>query len=158
MARCTAKAKSTGKRCRRSPIAGSNVCRVHGAGAPQVKLAAQARLRAIAEGSGLDVYDRAISRALTKHVAPEDLSIAVRVVRDVLDRSGFPRGMKVENVTAPTPPKPDLSLLNDVELSQFEEATNTIVALYELIEQRQMEQLAALKQSESGPSIDELTL
>lgn len=39
---CTAKAKGTGERCRRSPIAGGTVCRVHG-GASRVAKAAAAR-------------------------------------------------------------------------------------------------------------------
>jgi hypothetical protein len=43
-AHCTATAKSTGERCRRSPIAGGIVCRVHGGAAPRVKAAAARRL------------------------------------------------------------------------------------------------------------------
>lgn len=37
---CSAKAKGTGERCRRPPIAGGKVCRVHGGAAPAVKAAA----------------------------------------------------------------------------------------------------------------------
>lgn len=44
MVTCTATAKSTGARCRRSPVAGATVCVVHGGAAPQVKAAAKERL------------------------------------------------------------------------------------------------------------------
>ena len=40
---CVATAKLSGQRCRRSPIAGSTVCRVHGGSAPNVKAAAARR-------------------------------------------------------------------------------------------------------------------
>ncbi|BCW62469.1 HGGxSTG domain-containing protein [Arthrobacter sp. StoSoilB22] len=40
---CVAKAKGTGERCRRPPIAGATVCRVHGGAAPAVKMAAARR-------------------------------------------------------------------------------------------------------------------
>ena len=43
---CTATAKATGARCRRSPVAGATVCVVHGGAAPQVKAAAKERLAA----------------------------------------------------------------------------------------------------------------
>ena len=44
---CKAKAKSTGKPCRRNAIAGGTVCQVHGGAAPQVKRKAAERLRAL---------------------------------------------------------------------------------------------------------------
>lgn len=43
--RCTSKCKATGKRCRKAPINGGNVCQKHGGGAPQVKAAAKERIR-----------------------------------------------------------------------------------------------------------------
>lgn len=43
--RCTAKAKSTGERCRRAAIHGANVCPKHGGSLPQVKRKAKERLR-----------------------------------------------------------------------------------------------------------------
>ena len=49
---CTAKAKSTGNRCARRPIAGGTVCSVHGGAAFQVKRAAKLRL--------LDLVDPAL--------------------------------------------------------------------------------------------------
>lgn len=44
--RCKAKAKHSGKQCRRYAIAGGTVCPNHGGSAPQVKAAAQRRLAA----------------------------------------------------------------------------------------------------------------
>lgn len=41
---CRAKAKSTGERCQRSPVAGAAVCRVHGGASQHVKAAARRRL------------------------------------------------------------------------------------------------------------------
>ena len=43
--RCKAKAKLSGKQCKRSPINGGAVCRVHGGAAPQVKAKADERIR-----------------------------------------------------------------------------------------------------------------
>lgn len=49
---CTAKAKSTGKRCGRAAAKGATVCVKHGAAAPQVQKAAKERIeRAKAEGA-----------------------------------------------------------------------------------------------------------
>lgn len=42
--RCTARAKSTGERCKRAAAVGSKVCVKHGGGAPQVRAAAERRL------------------------------------------------------------------------------------------------------------------
>jgi hypothetical protein len=41
MNQCKATAKGSGERCRRAPIAGGSVCRVHGGAAPQVKAKAE---------------------------------------------------------------------------------------------------------------------
>lgn len=41
--RCTAKAKGSGSRCKRTPAPGATVCAMHGGSAPQVKAAAEAR-------------------------------------------------------------------------------------------------------------------
>jgi len=43
--RCTARAKSTGERCRQYPKPGSKVCHYHGGAAGQVRAAAQRRLQ-----------------------------------------------------------------------------------------------------------------
>ena len=41
---CKAKSKGSGKRCKRRPVAGADVCLAHGGGAPQVKAKAAERL------------------------------------------------------------------------------------------------------------------
>jgi hypothetical protein len=46
MNQCKATAKGSGERCRRAPIAGGSVCRVHGGAAPQVKAKAERELAA----------------------------------------------------------------------------------------------------------------
>lgn len=46
---CSARAKSTGKKCTRPAIPGGSVCRFHGGAAPQVKRAAENRLRKYVE-------------------------------------------------------------------------------------------------------------
>jgi phage terminase small subunit len=43
--RCKATGKASGKQCKRQAIMGSTVCRVHGGAAPQVKAAADRRIR-----------------------------------------------------------------------------------------------------------------
>ena len=43
--RCTAKAVTTGDRCKRRPVPGSNTCVKHGSGAPQVRDAAARRVQ-----------------------------------------------------------------------------------------------------------------
>jgi hypothetical protein len=42
--RCTAKARTTGLRCKRRPIPGGTVCVIHGGAAPAVRAAAQRRV------------------------------------------------------------------------------------------------------------------
>lgn len=44
---CRAKSKQSGQRCKRSPIPGGVVCRIHGGGSPQVIKAAEGRLEAL---------------------------------------------------------------------------------------------------------------
>jgi hypothetical protein len=53
---CKAQAHSTGERCRRAPIAGAEVCRVHGGASPQVKAAAARRLEHAAAEQAVRTY------------------------------------------------------------------------------------------------------
>lgn len=77
--RCTATSKAKGTRCGRAPIPGGTVCRYHGGAAPQVRMAALARLTAY--------QDRAIDR-LFGLVEQEDYpSTAMSAVNSVLDRT-----------------------------------------------------------------------
>lgn len=68
-----------GKRCSQPHIPGGTVCRYHGGGAPQVKLAAQARL--------LKLQHPAIARLEELILQKEFPSTAYQAVRDVLDRT-----------------------------------------------------------------------
>lgn len=81
MARCTAKNKR-GEPCRRDAIRGGSVCRTHGGAAPQVKAAAEARLRALADPS-IGVLEFALNQK------SRNLPAALSAAKDVLDRSGF---------------------------------------------------------------------
>lgn len=55
---CTATAKSTGERCQRAAVKGSNVCHVHGGAAPQVQKKAQERLDEMADSVTADLQSR----------------------------------------------------------------------------------------------------
>jgi hypothetical protein len=77
--KCSARAKSSGQPCQRPAIHGGTVCRFHGGAAPQVKLAAMERLRAL--------QNPAIDR-LAKLIAQEEFpTVAYAASRDVLDRT-----------------------------------------------------------------------
>lgn len=75
---CKAKSKTTGNRCRQPAIRGGVVCRYHGGAAPQVRDAAEARLRAL-EFPAIDRMGQLI-------VQTEFPSVAYQASRDVLDR------------------------------------------------------------------------
>jgi hypothetical protein len=77
--RCTAKAKQSGKRCKRTPIPGGTVCKIHGGGAPQVQQAAMARLLAL-QHPAIDKLTQLIAQS-------EFPTVAYAAVRDVLDRT-----------------------------------------------------------------------
>ena len=87
--RCTAKANSTGNRCKRYPIAGGNVCAKHGASAPQVKRSARLRLA--------ELVDPAIA-ALNVALNDDDVSTGdkLKAAEAVLDRAGYPRRTQVD--------------------------------------------------------------
>lgn len=55
---CTATANSTGERCQKYAIKGSNVCAVHGGSAPQVKNKAQERLDEMADSTTANLQTR----------------------------------------------------------------------------------------------------
>jgi hypothetical protein len=77
--RCTAKSKQSGQRCKRPPIIGGTVCRMHGGAAPQVKQAALERLLAF--------QHPAIDRLMQLVNQTEYPSTSYQAVRDVLDRT-----------------------------------------------------------------------
>ena len=87
--RCVATAKSTSTRCKRRPIAGGRVCKMHGAGAPQVKRSARLRLAEL-----VDPAIVVLARTLVEpNVATSD---KLRAVDAVLDRAGYPRRTQVD--------------------------------------------------------------
>ena len=78
---CTARSKQSGRRCRKAPIPGGTVCRMHGGGSPLVQRTARERLAALAEGPAV----RAMERALKS----KNHSAMVSAARDLLDRAGL---------------------------------------------------------------------
>ncbi len=94
--RCTAKANSTGKNCRRRAIKGGRVCQVHGGAAPQVKRKARERFN--------DLVDPAINLLATV-INNEEMPAASRVAaaKDILDRAGHKPVDKMADVTPETP-------------------------------------------------------
>lgn len=90
---CTATAKSTGERCQRPSIKGSNVCYQHGGAAPQVQRKAQERLDEMADSVTADVQGRVDDLLEVYDGAdPEDKPQIMREIRQlwrtVLDRTG----------------------------------------------------------------------
>ncbi len=80
--RCTAKANSTGKNCRRRAIKGGRVCQVHGGAAPQVKRKAAERLREL-EHPAIDRIKKTINRE-----GDESAAVALTASMNLLDRTG----------------------------------------------------------------------
>lgn len=85
---CTARRRS-GEPCRNAPMLGSNVCRMHGGAAPQVKRAAQMRI--------LQASDKAAARLVEmmqdKTIPP---AIQLAAARDLLDRAGLVGKQEIE--------------------------------------------------------------
>ena len=104
--RCTATAKQSGKRCQLKPIPGGTVCRIHGGSAPQVKLAARARL-ALMVDPALSLLEGFLSPAPTApgdvRVEP-DFELLAKVAMNILDRNGFkaPTVIKVQRTLDPS--------------------------------------------------------
>lgn len=71
-----------GNRCKRSPIKGATVCRVHGGAAPQVRAKAQQRLM---EGV-LPLLAKLYQLATDEKVPP---AVRLAAIKDFLDRAGL---------------------------------------------------------------------
>ncbi len=77
--RCKAKSKTSGRQCAQPPIPGGTVCRFHGGAAPQVKMAALARLE--------HYRDRAAERLCELIELADFPSTSLGAVKDLLDRT-----------------------------------------------------------------------
>lgn len=85
---CAGKSKQSGQRCKRRPIPGGTVCKIHGGGNPRVKAKADERLRAL--------VDPAITR-LEQLIQDPFGSVALAAVKDVLDRNDLAAKHRVEH-------------------------------------------------------------
>jgi hypothetical protein len=93
--RCTAR-KRNGEPCRAMAARGASVCRVHGGSAPQVKAAALRRLDQAADV----LVQRLLQFALDGNV---DDNVALRAIRDALDRAGLAAKTEVAVEVAQAP-------------------------------------------------------
>ena len=96
--RCVANAKSTGDRCKRRPIKGGRVCKIHGGGSPQAKRSARQRLLAAVEpamGVLIDVVEHEVEIVTDGDGRPHEVgprhADRIRAAEAILDRTGYPR-------------------------------------------------------------------
>lgn len=83
--RCTAKSTRSHERCKKAAINGGTVCRSHGGAAPQVKLAAAERLKAL-QDPALTRLEAMLTSDVMMLTKPE---VVARVGLGVLDRTGL---------------------------------------------------------------------
>lgn len=81
--------RSDGRECQAPAIRGGSVCRTHGGSAPQVRAAADARLRAL-----VDPAIGVLEASMKRHAKQPQVALAA--AKDVLDRTGFKTAEKVE--------------------------------------------------------------
>ena len=93
--KCTAKSKTSGKRCAQFAIPGGTVCRFHGGAAPQVQKSAKERLAAAAliMIGGMEAKDAV---DIAKHGIGDD-KVRYLIYKDTLDRSGLKPVIEVEH-------------------------------------------------------------
>ncbi len=80
---CTAKAKSTGGRCKNPPIMGGTVCRIHGGSAPQVQAVAATKVLEALVGPAL----MELRKLLQEPGTPPN--VRMQAVNTILDRNGY---------------------------------------------------------------------
>jgi len=90
---CTARAKSTGKRCGNPPIHGGTVCPIHGGKAPQTVAVAAREVFERLMGPGLVRYRGLIDDPKT----PKPVLLAT--LRDLFDRNGYAAPQQIEVLT-----------------------------------------------------------
>lgn len=101
--RCTAKARTTGDRCGNYAIVGGTVCRMHGGAAPQVRLAARARLAALVDPA-IDALTRVLEEPERivrdqfdrPHLVGPSFAERIRAAEAILDRSGYPKRTEID--------------------------------------------------------------
>lgn len=76
-----------GTPCKKPPIKGATVCRLHGGAAPQVKRAAKLRL--------LELVDPAIATVARIMATSDSDAVRLKAAETILDRGGLPKGAQV---------------------------------------------------------------
>jgi hypothetical protein len=100
---CTATNRA-GERCRRQPIAGGDVCILHGGAAPQVQRSARQRLLAGADLAIDYLLNLLTPKPPCEHCGRSDADrdpVVVRACQLVLDRAGFHPTLAVVHEQAP---------------------------------------------------------
>lgn len=90
---CKAKNRA-GERCKRAPMRGGMVCRMHGGAAPQTKRKASLRL--------LELIDPAIATLAREMTTAEKSADKQRAANSILDRAGMPRRTEVVDAGSAT--------------------------------------------------------
>lgn len=85
---CVGNSKQSGKRCRRAPIPGGTVCKIHGGGTPTVQKSARAFLAEQVQPS--------IARLATEREKATKSADRIRASVALLDRAGFGPRVTVE--------------------------------------------------------------
>ena len=143
---CTARRRS-GEPCRNAPMLGSNVCRMHGGAAPQVRRAAQMRI--------LQASDKAAARLVEmmqdKTIPP---AIQLAAARDLLDRAGLVGRQEIElDVRLQKFEQVALDILVDVDrtdpLDALGEVDDNIIDA-EVVEEDEAEEDAAMERRDAA--------
>lgn len=114
MAQCTAHSKQTKNRCRNGSIPGGKVCRFHGGAIPQVKAAAELRVK--------EALEAMLPKGLLRYgtlIDSETDSVALGAVRDLLDRTGHKPTERQEVLNYMPEDVERLENLSDDELAAY---------------------------------------
>lgn len=90
--RCQAHSKKSGEQCQRPASPGTNVCKFHGAGAPQVKKKAALRLA--------ELVDPAIGTLQSEMENAPKSTDRLKAANSILDRAGMSRTQQIESADA----------------------------------------------------------